>query len=81
MTRILRHHDSRREDDGAVDWTVTSVVSRPQTRERREMDASRMAGSSSLRKYSDGFILYVRAFQGHSGGTKVNPFLSWDPWR
>ena len=86
MTKRLRHHGSHREDDGAIDWNTLLLVlcldyenenawdwTIPEWLDLLESGSDRNRFQYCLNL--DGIILYVRAVQGHSGGTKVDPTL------
>ena len=79
-TRILRHEGYLREDDGAIEWGKMSLVFYPDCPEvktwmkhtwllllEKECNKKRFHYCSN----SYGYILYMRAVQGHSGEYKV----------
>ena len=80
----MRHHGSHREDDGAIDWnTLLPMLCRDyeNASEWTNPEWSDLLRTGSDKKRfqcclnSDVFIHYMRAIQGHSGGTKVDPTL------
>ena len=84
MTRVLRLHGSHREDDGAIDWsTLLPMLCRDYENASEWtipewLDLLRAGSDKKRFQYcptSDGFIHCVRAIQGHSRETKVDPSL------
>ena len=84
MTRILRHRGLHRERDGAMDWDIwLLMLCREYGKALRwtnhEWIDHLHRGSEKARFLrclnSDGFIHYMRAMQGNSGGNEVDPLL------
>ena len=86
MTQMLRHHGSHREDDGAIKWnTLLTRLCRDFEKENAGRWSNKewlhllQRGSDKKRFQqclkSDCLIIYMRAIQRHSGGTKVDPTL------
>ena len=84
MTRMSRHHGLHREDDGAIDWNSLLPTL------CRELEYENAGWTNQewldLQKGSDkkrcqyvlaacGLIIYLRAIQGHSAGTIVDPVI------
>ena len=81
MTRLYRHQGYPREDDGAIEWRKLLPMFSPDFLEVKTWP--KQAWLNRLEKASDkrrpqycsdsyGYILYMRAFQGHSRGSKVD---------
>ena len=85
MTQVLRHQGSHREDDGAMDWnTLLHVLCRdcenaPKWTNPEWFDLLHKGSGKDRFQYcqnSDGFIHYMRAIQGHSGGNNVESIIA-----
>ena len=84
MTRLLRHQSHHRESDGAIGWIplllecCRDYLDAPKWTTQKWIDYLQEGCNKNRFQYclnSDGFILYMRAIQGHSGGNRVDPSL------
>ena len=84
MTRVLRHRGLYRETDGAMEWNrVLPMLCRhyseaPRWTNQEWVDLLRRGTDKKRFQYclnSDGFTHYMRAIQGHSGRSNVDPSL------
>ena len=86
VTKVSRHHGFHREDDGAIDWNSLLPKLR---RDFEKEDVGSFSNSqwldllhrgSNKKRFqycldSNGNLIHLRAIQGHSGGTTVDPAL------
>ena len=90
MTRILRHQGHNRESDGAIEWRrllfmlCRDHLNAPKWTNQMWRDYLQRGSDKKKIQYcldSNGFILYMRAIQGHSGGNKrwsfTNSKITW----
>ena len=85
MTKILRHHGSHREDDGAIVWKnccscCVATTNMKTTGNGRIRNGLIFFIPEVIRKdfnclNSGGVILVMRAIQSHFGGSKVDLLL------
>ena len=84
MSSLLRYQDCPREDDGAIEWRQLLLMFYPDYLEAKKLtkqtclNHQEKGSNKKILQYcfdSYGYILYVRAIQGHSGGNKVDPSL------
>ena len=84
MTRLLQHQSHHRESDGAIEWILVLLeccrdyLDAPKWTTEKWIDYLQGGCNKNRFQYclnSDGFILYMRAIQGHSGGNRVYPSL------
>ena len=89
LITLLRHGSLPREDDGAIEfWRLNKDYLRKEFEHTQhwsdEMWKSRMArGGGNKKRFqyctdSSGAILYLRAFQGHSGRNPIDPSLQYN---